>query len=86
MTNIFGTTKHLFIGVDSLATDGYDGGIVFTFGDTTLTEDLDLPPFEFGLVCRLIRDSNDPANTYTYVDMRGIHDEPFFHKYTMLIK
>lgn len=73
----------LFIGVDSLATDGYDSGVVFHYKDseldTMLMEDIDLPPPFQNMACRLVKDSNNAASSYSYVDFRGIPTEAKFH-------
>ena len=87
-------TARLFIGVDTLATDGYDDGVVFHYQDSlldttfTLMEDLDLPPPPpYTMYCRLIRDTTNPAGSYSYVDFKGIpaDEDKFFHQYIITI-
>ncbi|MCL2039515.1 MAG: leucine-rich repeat domain-containing protein [Bacteroidetes bacterium] len=82
-TNDVSDRIKLFIGVDTLATDGYDSGIVFRYKDSTLDtnliEDIDLPPPFNNMTCRLVKDSNNATGSYSYVDFRGIPVETKFH-------
>jgi len=87
LTNDNGKKQNVFVGVDSLATDGYDADIEFKFGDTVLTENYDLPPFWMPgmMYCVLVRDSLEGNTTLTYVDIRSIpeNENKFFHHYKL---
>jgi hypothetical protein len=85
-------TSKLFLGVDTQATDGWDKDIIFNFKDstidTTLSEDVDLPPAPmYQMYCRLVKDSNQATASYSYVDFRSIptNTDIFFHKYWLNI-
>ena len=92
LTNDAEQSINLFIGVDSLATDGYDSGIVFRYKDseldTTLREDYDLPPAApQTMTCRLVKDSLNPTSSYSYVDFRSIsNSDKFLHRYWINIR
>jgi len=84
-------TAKLFFGVDSLATDGWDKNINFHYKDlttdTTLTEDIDLPPPPpQRMYCRLLRDTTPGNICYSYADFRDIpSDTLFYHRYVVNI-
>ena len=78
----------LYIGVDSLATDGYDEEVPFKFGDTVIYENFDLPPAPpTGIYCFIVRDTLLSNDTKSYVDIRSIpeNQDEFFHQYRLEI-
>ena len=82
-----GQTAKLFLGADKNATDDYDSDMTFPVADTLVQETLDLPPFPFNMMdCRIIRDTNDMYNTYSYTDIRSLPENGTMHKYRIEIR
>ncbi|MDR0926354.1 MAG: T9SS type A sorting domain-containing protein [Ignavibacteria bacterium] len=87
VTNDAKQRTNLYIGVDSNATDGYDKDVLFIYEADTLHEDMDLPPPPpKSMYVLLVKDSLNPYGSYSYVDMRSIPSNSFFHKYRINIR
>jgi hypothetical protein len=89
LTNEVGDISKVWLGVDSMATNGWDSAVVFTYKDTSLMEDVDLPPFPpYGMICYIIKDSTRPYDSYSYVDFKSIpkNTKQFVHKYRFYIR
>lgn len=85
-TNDVGQQGDCYIGVDVLASDGWDEGVIFNFDGQELKEYDCLPPMAppGTIYCVIVRDSTLPYDSYTYTDFRGIPEtKQFMHKYRL---